>query len=126
MAWRIELRSVLTNSVAVGNVVGDRIYPNIIPEGVDLPAVAYTVTENTPANHKDGSTKLDFATVEFDLVSTKYSEIADGSEAIREALTSYTGTEVARATLQDETEFYDDKNKYHRINQEYLITIKRT
>lgn len=127
MSWKTELRSILTNSNPVGSIIADRVFPGIIPEGTTLPACAFVTTNNEPTGTKSGPSTLDFVTVDFDIISKRYSEVDSAGEAIRNALENYAGgTNIYRISIRDEAEYFDQKNRLYRLNQEYYITVKRS
>lgn len=53
MTAEVTLNGILTGSAAVVAAVGDRIYPLVVPDGKELPAIAYqrTSTEYIPVIH---------------------------------------------------------------------------
>jgi hypothetical protein len=128
MSVRSALRTILTGNSSVTALVGTRIYPTIAPEGNLWPIIVYIQTDNRPSNHKSGASTLDFISVELDFVSPKLTDIATLAETVRGVLEAHAGsaTGIQRIVFQGEDEFYDDANKLHRINHEYLITYKRS
>jgi hypothetical protein len=87
----------------------------------------YTVTDNSPSNHKSGPSSVDFVTVDIDYVGTSYADIDSAQEVCRKALESYAGgTFISSIDLQDESDLFDQKNKLYRINHEYQLTVKRS
>ncbi len=72
--------------------VGNRIYPLVIPEGVELPAIAYQRISTPRESTHSGPSGLASPRFQFSCVSGKYSEANGLVNAVRRALDGYKGT----------------------------------
>ena len=99
----------LADSSSFGAIAGDRIYPLVMPESVDFPAVAYTVTGTNRHSSHDEIGGLTEATVRVDCLAETYASAKALASATRVALGGYTGTsavQVLGSFVTDESQDY--------------------
>ena len=123
--------NILTTDANVSDIVGTRVFPNVVDYGVNLPAITYTEVTNNPTNTKTGASELDQVTVQVTCFSVKYSEVVDLSEKVRRALdykvTSFEDVVIQRAFFQDSVDLHDkeygETGCYQR-NMDFLVRVK--
>ena len=116
--------SALSADGTVSGLVGTRIYPNVMPEGSDLPAVVYSVISDVPENSFTGAyaDRLRGARVQVDCYARPstaggaYRQAETLAEAVDACLTSQLTCwrEVSR-------DLYDDVTQYHRVSIDFAV-----
>jgi hypothetical protein len=82
----------LLDTAAVKALVADRGYPDILPQGVKLPAYTYSVISDVPSHHMGGISGLSESRVQFDFYASTRKESNDLAEAARIAIDAQRGT----------------------------------
>lgn len=92
--WIIEevLSTILENDAGVGALCGDRIYPQVIPQGGTVPAVTYDRTSGERIRALDGVDGVASPRFEFICWAATYLAAVELKNAVRAALEGYTGT----------------------------------
>lgn len=115
---------LLANSDNVSNVVGDRIYPEVVAQDAATPFIYFEMRGVDPDSFKDGAAEIDEVRFEVSGVHTSYDEVTDLGEKIRGALDraygTYNGINVESIEFNDAT--IDVVGKPRR----YVITIDVT
>lgn len=119
------LTGLLTGS-SPQTLAGSRVYPRL-PQAAQFPAIRYQRI-NTLRNHAlNGAVGVTEATIQVDLLATKYSEAKTLADSVRVLLHAYTGvwgTLTARlVSLDTENEFYeqDGDRVIHWVSQRYRV-----
>lgn len=108
-----ELVGVLEAASAVTALVGARIYPMTLPQGVTLPAIRYRVIDDVPVLSQSGNSNLSQPRVQLTCCATTYA----GAEAVARAL---------RATLHGKTILGQaawvavDQDDFDPVTEQYL------
>lgn len=95
---------ILTNDVLITDIVGDRIFPNVIPdkdgsgETIRYPVIVMTRTSLESVTTKGIECSSDQATVEVLCYSESYFEVIDIAEKVRGAIEFFKG-EVGSVTI---------------------------
>jgi len=120
--------SILYNDTDVSNIVGNKIFPNVVPdkdstaENIDYPLIVTRRTELLTEYSKDCHS--DSASVEIICYSVSYTDSVELAEKVRNALEYFTGTVegilISRARLSGISEDYTDGIYY----QQLLFDIK--
>ena len=82
----------LVNDSDVTALIGTRAYPNVIPQDVDLPALAYQVISRPGGMAHDGATGIAWPRFQITAQADTYTEVVDLINKVRIALDGYTGT----------------------------------
>ena len=121
---------LLKDSTDVGAICADRIYPELAQQDVDAPFVVYTVTDTTPSDTKNSTSKLDTARVELYCVSDDYEQSMDLGIAVRTALDRQSGTisgvEVQSIDFDTSDIQFDADQRVYVLEQTYDVRIQRT
>ena len=121
----IAINYLLKQSLALYQLVGDKIYPLAIEEDVTLPGVLYRVVSTTPEYTKDGLAEETHA-IEVVSYALTYINALNVSQEVRNALELKKGTfssiHIVSSRINSIEESYDfDQNVYFsKIN----LTIK--
>lgn len=107
----------LTNNDGVTALVGNNIYPQVMPQKTVFPVIVFSQISNVPTNTKSsatlGKSTLDLIRVQITIMAqtidtyngeAKTQEIG---EAVRSALDYTTGTGIQLVTFQGQVEAFD-------------------
>ena len=116
------IRAELEANTAVLALVGTRIYPQAMPQGVTLPAVVITVVSEVPENSLTGtaSTRLVQARAQVDCYAAKYLDAHQVAAAVDEVLANLMRSDLS-AERMDSRDLYDDEAGLHRVSADYSI-----
>lgn len=80
----------LSATSSITDLVSNRTYPQVIPQGEQRPSIAYSVISNVPTNTKSGGSSLDAIRVQFTIMADNVNEYSgqDKVNAIGEAVRS--------------------------------------
>lgn len=119
------LFSILTNDSALSALIGTRVYPNIFPQGVTLPAISYQRISSVRLHSHSGASQLARPRFQLTCLSDSYTEAISVANALREALDGYggvpAGVRVPVALIQNEFDTYAEENDLHTVRQDYYI-----
>lgn len=73
----------LTDDNTVAGIIGTRLYPAVLPEGGDLPAMAYQRISRDGMNAHDGPTGLATVRIQFTLQAQSYLDLRTLADAVR-------------------------------------------
>lgn len=124
--------TILLGAVPVTDIVGigdaAKIFPEIISQGTESPAIKYKVISVVPTNTKDGVSKLDVFRLQIDCFSTKYLEADDLSCKVRDALDRYHGTvsgvQIDKIIFDSVQDLYDEQSNEYQKSSDYIIRVK--
>lgn len=91
MSWETALRNILLADSAVMNLVGNRIYPLVLPENAALPAIAYAVVNESRAHAMLEPVPLREVTLAVQCYAKTYSQARALADAVTAALDGYRG-----------------------------------
>ena len=92
MAIEALLYSILTADPGVSALVGLRVYPLVVPQEVDLPAIAYQTISGRPdytLEPPGGRVMLNRARIQLTCQGSTYAEAKGLALAVRSALSGY-------------------------------------
>ena len=102
-----HIYSVLSGATAVTAIVSTRIYPVVIPQTKDLPAIVYSIGSADPSHTNSGARTLDKFQFQLICISRKYSDVDDLAAKCRTALHGYKTTTVQEIRYQTEMDDFD-------------------
>jgi hypothetical protein len=106
------------NVTAIKAIVGDDIYPVVMPQTVNGTAIVYYLSSVLPNPTKDGPSSMDSILVDVLAIARKYTEVDTLSEVIRTAMEAHTSTTIQSIRYQTEQDDFDfETRKYMRIIQ---------
>ena len=112
------LFSRLSGHAGLAALVGDRIYPQVLPQGGTFPALTYAKTKGERVQAMGGNPGIARVTFRVAAWSDVYSDAKDASAQVRDALERWSGTEagvtVLDSFLGDELDGYDDETQRHQ------------
>lgn len=118
--------SILTADSTLAALVGTRVYPNVVPQDVALPAVAYQrISTSRVYSHSPGVSQLARPRFQFTSVANSYSDVKAVANAVRGALDAYGGTaaSVLVFTMLSQNEFdtFSDDGDLHTVRQDFYV-----
>jgi hypothetical protein len=127
MSVEEAVRTVLTNTGAVTALISTRVYPLYLPPDTTLPAVAYERISTRRSYAHDGPQAPVTARIQYDSIATTLSAAMGVADAIRGALSGYTGTSagvrIASCLLANEMSQEEKDTGYARVSQDFLVTF---
>jgi len=102
----------------VSRLSGIRVYPQVLPQDVTLPAVTYNQISRS-ALHAFGGDRSTRNRVQIDVWAEGYSEVRSLAAEVKERLSRYRGENVRDVFLTNEFEGFEDGTR--RVTQEYII-----
>ncbi len=107
--------------------VGTRVYPDILPERGETPAVSYAQINIAPEYALSGAVPLAEYWFQVDCWARTRSEAKTVANAIRVALSGYRGAlgddDCQHALLIAEQSFYEDTPKLYRVSQDWKFMV---
>lgn len=113
------LWSALSNDAALAALVGTRIYPRHLPDGVEVPAVVYKRLFEDPASHLNGPASLDLVRYQVDSWALSEGTVEPVRLAVRTAL------EGAGFTFLDSRDVYEDDTRRFGVQQSFWYAEAR-
>lgn len=86
------LRALLTSDVAVSPLVGNRVYPVILPQAVTYPAITYQTITAASTYSMDGSSELANPRMQLDLYASSFDGVTVLKAAVMKCLSGFVGT----------------------------------
>lgn len=104
---------------ALASLVSNRVYPNVFPQTVTIPAIRYQIIDQVPVSDLcgDGDEATDTPRVQIDAVEHTFSAARELGRSIRAAMQSVDPP----AMLEDQRTAYDADAKVHRVSMDYTF-----
>jgi len=124
---RTSLRQYLAAQSNIAALVGERIYPVVLPQSAAFPALTYSRTSGGHDYTLKGSSGMAMPTFELDCWGETYDAADELAEAIRLKLNGFNGTmgdtEVKVCVLDDEVDAFEP-NDDASAEGVYRITLR--
>jgi hypothetical protein len=119
------LYSLLTANAGLTALVGNRIYPVLVPEPPTYPCLSYQVVASHSTYTFEGK-QLGSKLFQFDAWGTSFSDCKNILNALRNALDTYQGTltdgtRVLCALSEQEIDQFEEDSRVYRSLAEYRI-----
>lgn len=92
MSIESGLYTHLTNDPDVSALVGDRIYPLLVPQDASLPAIAYQRISTGREEAHTGPSGLCSARIQLTCIADSYESAKSVADAVRKSLDGFSGT----------------------------------
>ena len=129
MTIETEVRAYVIAGTTVAGLIGTRMYPNKLPQGVTLPAVRYQLIAQTRLRNLGGGAGRATPVLQIDCFADGYVAAKALAAAVRARIGDFNGIlSTLRAVIAIETERddYDDTVKADRVIQDYRISFNET
>jgi len=132
-AIRTTLLAAAGVTTYTGTGANARIYPVVLPQRPNpvWPALTYQIISGRPEYHINGVAGVAECRVQIDCWSAEraqkdaYNEVRLLAEAVRAALSAFTGTVgsdvVQSCFLENRRSLYDDETKTHRESMDFMV-----
>lgn len=117
----------LWQTLAVSNFDTKKVYPNIIEQGIEFPAVVYEISSTSPENTKQTTSKLDTIAINFYIFSNDFDvcqSIAEGSRTIFDGHRDLQNDIDSIIFIASHSTF-DNSSKTHIFIDTYEIRVKK-
>lgn len=123
-----EIRALLLADAAVADLIADRAYPSVRPQGSALPALVLSMISFTPDYHMRGETHMS-QRIQIDAYGRTYSEMATLAAAVFAVLSGFRGVQGAidfqGVFLAAGRDFFDpageEGSRVHRRSMDFMI-----
>lgn len=122
----ILLRGILVNAAPVAAIVGTRVYPLVLPQGIADPAITYQYITGQSVITTDGPVGLFVGTVQIGCWAPTYLAADALYETVRAFLTSYADNTSQGIFIDPRPDFYDNVAKLFRRTADFSIWHKET
>jgi hypothetical protein len=120
------INTLLTGGSSLVTLVGTKIFPYVMNENTELPAIVYTVDSLSPEYTKGGWSG-DYIQFSVHSFSKSYTELQNVVDAVRDAVelkeTGYSGQEISRITLTSQEEGFDNEAGVFYNKQTYNVKL---
>ncbi len=128
MELREALYTYLSGYAGLNALVGDRIYPIVLPQKAVMPAVTYQKISE-PQVHVSGADSGPYCPrYQFSCWGTTYDEACDVAVQVRTALRDYTGVmggaggvTVQRSFLEDANDLFNEQTERCGVALDFII-----
>lgn len=134
---RPGLRAYLLADLAISNIVGTRVFPIQLPQGVIQPSIVYHIIDETEGYHYSGPDGLVAARLQIDAVSRSSDEAINISALVKERIGGFAGA-IAYGTnspqdtvdvqliqfLTTQPEDYDNDLALYTKRRDYMVWFR--
>ncbi|MGF7429585.1 DUF3168 domain-containing protein [Thermoanaerobacterium thermosaccharolyticum] len=110
--------SYLSNNQNIKSIVDNRIYPMILPQKPQFPAITYQKISGPRINSKSGDSGLSYPRIQFNCWGKTYLEAKQVAMVVIDAMNKFTNGE---ATIQDEHDSYEPDTNLFYISVDFII-----
>lgn len=112
-----DFKAHLQAASSVSAIVGEKIFPEVIPQGVSVPAIVYTVIFGEPRNSLDGFTSgLINYQVQVDCWCSTYEQALRLAHAVRDQVnTAYATFKTVIREFPGQSDYEPDTKRYRRM-----------
>ena len=125
MSINTALYSRLSSFAGLFALVGNRIYPVLIPESAQLPAVAYSLISTPEIHAMNADPTINGPRYQISCRSATFSSAEDVAEQVKLALKDYSGTVegivIQRIFYKDEKHFDEPDTKTFHIAIDFIV-----
>lgn len=129
---RPALRTFLLADTGIAAVVGTRVYPIKIPQGINQASIVYTRISGQGIYHMGGPSGLAMPRYQLDAWAPKADDATTLANLIKDRIDGFRGVmgsgpmavTVQGVFLLDEREDYDDTVNLHRMSRDYAIDFE--
>ncbi len=122
MAVETKLVALLSATSAITALVKDRIYPLILPQNQDLPAISYTRIIGMPVYSLKGYSGLDNVHVQIDCWASTYA----GAKAVAAAVLAAIDTATTfKGVMSGDRDMYEDDVQIYRVSMDWSLWNRR-
>ena len=121
----LAVYSILTSDGTVAGLVAARVYPNVVPQDVALPAIAYQRLSATRVYAHDGEAGYARARVQVTCMDDDFSGVKALVAAVQGALSGYRATVVGQKVFSsfmvNEFDTFTRVNGLHSVRCDFMM-----
>lgn len=117
------IRKELVLDAAVTALVGDRVFPLVMPQNSEYPALVLTVISDTPENSYDGETDgtpSSSVRLQVDAYHRRIEKAYAAANAARDVIASLSRADLS-ATCVNVSEFFEPESELYRISSDFML-----
>jgi Protein of unknown function (DUF3168) len=126
-----DITQYLKADATIAAAVGQRVFPNIVPQGSNFPAISYNQVSGVRLyDINDGPSGRAMPRITINSWAIRYLDVRNLADAVRQRLNGFRGmmgsTQVGRITLDNEFDTYEEEaglSGIHRVVQDYIISF---
>ncbi|WP_419767243.1 DUF3168 domain-containing protein [Arcobacter sp.] len=115
-----DLVTHLENDADISNLIGENIYPKVMPQGCSKPAIVYTIVNDEDIQSLQGEVSYEDVAIQLDCYSFKYGEAFELKVAVKKALYEFKHYPY---DLVSRDMPYEDDTKLYRQMIEFKFNI---
>jgi hypothetical protein len=135
MAIGDSIYSLLNGDATLVSLVGNdpasgglKLYPVVIPQGKQVPVLAYEIMADDPTPSKDGASKLDRYDIQIAVYHNNYDEAHTIIERVRTILDDYrgvnSGNDIDKIWYDNRDDAYSEQGDVFLISDIYNLRLK--
>jgi hypothetical protein len=107
---------------ALKGLVSNRVYPLVMPQNGQVPAIVYNRVASTAQNVLEGGASIDQIRFQVDTYANTFADAKTLAAQVRSAMEQAS----FKATLQTDQDFFETELKYYRVSQDYYVWERKT
>ena len=123
------IKSKFTTDSNLNSLFAGRVFPSVGAQSQTTPFAVYEVINNTPSRSKDSDSHIDEVDVRITLISTNYSDTANGVEYVRSAFVRMReivlDVAVQSCKFDGERDLFSDDERYFAKQVDLTFRIIR-
>jgi hypothetical protein len=120
VALEEQIFTVLTGDPDVGAIVGTKVYPKKIPQGISVPAIRYIRVSDPRLYSLSGMGSKTNPRMQIDCWAATYAVARDLAEKVIAAMNAATAFKIGAADVQDIDEGEEED---HRVSVDFSIWV---
>lgn len=125
-----RLVNKLKNTTAITDLIVQRVFPVMAPDGTVLPYLTYQTISDNSINHATGATETNQCRIQVDLWAQTYAESKALATAVKTALKNWTDSGgspvISSCHYQNGNDLPDpvtpgQESRVYRVSQDYLL-----
>lgn len=103
-------------------LVGERMFPNVAPQGTAMPALVYNVISTVPESSLDGAAadRLNTIRLQIDCYSKTYEQAHALDQVVDQVISNLALTDLS-AWRDGSRDLYDNPTQRHRVQTDYIV-----
>lgn len=116
------IRAELVAAAGVTALVGQRLYPMLLPQGATLPAIVLTAVSDVPLNAVEGlpAERLREVRLQVDAYATTYLVAHQVAEAVNLVVAALNRHDLS-AQREGSEDLYDDEAQLFRVSADFTV-----
>lgn len=119
MSVETDLYDTLTEDASIAGVVGTKVYPEFVPQQIDMPAITYYISGVMPQYALAGVEDLKNTHMAIDVWCATYSQLRTLTEYVKAAMDGE--STLFTAVLLEQIDIYEEGTLTHRTSLDYSI-----